>query len=409
MTCRNCGSKKSHQFLDLGSAPHSNAYVAKNDISRPEIWYPLNLFVCGECWLVQMEHSADREQLFSQDYAYFSSFSTSWLSHAEEYVDFVSDRFELDSDSTVVEVAANDGYLLQYFQRRNVNCYGIEPTKSTADAARSKGLEIVESFFGAHLATELVLAGRAADLVVSNNVLAHVPDMNDFTKGVSILLKSDGVATFEFPHLLSMIQDCQFDTVYHEHFSYLSFYVVNSIFANNGLSVFDVEKLSTHGGSLRVYAQRTAAHQQPVNRRVISLLEEERAAQVNRPELYQDFQSRAEDIKNSFLSFLITAKNLGKNVVAYGAAAKGNSLLNFSGIRSDLIAYVVDKNPAKQGKYLPGSRIPILPEDHLRLTKPDVVVILPWNLSEEILGQISYVGEWGCEVYTFVTSMKQLL
>jgi SAM-dependent methyltransferase len=404
--CRHCASELRLPFLDLGSAPPSNAYLKPQDLQAPETWYPLRLLVCTSCWLVQTEDHAGREQLFSDDYAYFSSFSTSWLAHAQAYVQAMRTRFGLDAASCVVEVAANDGYLLQYVQQAGVPCYGIEPTASTAVAARAKGIATVERFFGVALARELAAAGRQADLMAANNVLAHVPDINDFVAGFALLLKPQGVATFEFPHLLRMVQACQFDTAYHEHYSYLSLTAVQRIFAANGLQVFDVEELPTHGGSLRVFAQRSDGGRQPVGAAVSDLLAREQAAGMTAPGFYAGFQHEAERVKRELLEFLLQAKRDGLKVGAYGAAAKGNTLLNFAGVRPDLLPYVVDLNPAKQGKYMPGSRIPIVDEAHLRQDRPDRVLILPWNLREELMVQLAYVRAWGGQLVVAVPEIR---
>ncbi|MEI6315990.1 MAG: class I SAM-dependent methyltransferase, partial [Syntrophus sp. (in: bacteria)] len=360
MKCRHCGAEVNLTLIDLGSAPPSNAYLTKLTMRRPEKWFPLKVRVCESCWLVQAEAYSRAAELFNDEYAYFSSFSAMWLVHAEHYVSVMVERFGLSSDSNVVEVASNDGYLLQYVKRRGIPCLGIEPTASTASAARLKGIETLEEFFGVGLAKKMVDQGRQADLMVANNVLAHVPDINDFVRGCALLLKPQGAVTFEFPHLMQLIEHKQFDTIYHEHFSYLSFSTVCQVFNANGLSVFDVEELGTHGGSLRVFAQRTDAGKHPVSEKVTKLLDREAAAGMNRTGYYQGFQAQADKVKNDFLAFLLEAKRQGKAVAAYGAAAKGNTLLNYAGIRPDLLPYVVDKNPNKQEKYFPGSRIPIV-------------------------------------------------
>jgi SAM-dependent methyltransferase len=393
-------------FLDLGTAPPSNAYLRPEQLHAPELWFPLRLLVCETCWLVQTEDYAGREALFTNDYAYFSSYSSSWLAHAARYVEAMRERLGLGPQSCVVEVAANDGYLLQYVQAAGIPCYGIEPTASTAQAARAKGIEILERFFGLALAEELARAGRQADLIVANNVLAHVPDINDFVAGFARLLKPQGVATFEFSHLLRMVQEGQFDTAYHEHYSYLSLTAVQRIFAANGLTVFDVEELPTHGGSLRVFAQRRDGGTRSIAPSVAALLDTEIRAGIRTPAFYRGFQAHAEGIKDDLLRFLLEAKRTGRTVAAYGAAAKGNTLLNFAGVRPDLLSYVVDKNPAKQGKYLPGSRIPIVDESHLHAHCPDYVLILPWNLREEIVAQLAYVRQWGGK---FVTAVPTLI
>jgi len=405
LKCRHCGSELRLPFLDLGSAPPSNAYLTEAGLRAPEAWYPLRLLVCESCWLVQTEDHAGREALFTEDYAYFSSFSTTWLAHAERYVREMVERFGLNAASRVVEIAANDGYLLQYVQAAGIPCYGVEPTAGTAAAARAKGIEIIGQFFGISLADELVSAGKQADLIAANNVLAHVPDINDFVAGFTRLLKPSGVATFEFPHLLRMVQENQFDTAYHEHYSYLSLTAVEHVFDRNGLTVFDVEELPTHGGSLRVFAQRADSGQQPASPAVAALRKVEADAGMTTTELYSGFQARAEKVKDDLLAFLIDAKCQGLNVAAYGAAAKGNTLLNFAGVRPDLLPYVVDRNPAKQGKFMPGSRIPIVDEAYLQAHQPDRILILPWNLRQEVMEQLDYVRKWGGQ---FVTAIPTL-
>jgi SAM-dependent methyltransferase len=406
MKCRHCCFELSLPLIDLGSAPPSNAYLTATTLHAPEKWLPLKVLVCDKCWLAQTEDTTGKEVLFDADYSYFSSFSSTWLQHAERYVVNMQARFGLNETSHVVEVAANDGYLLQYVKARGISCLGIEPTASTAAAARSKGIDIVEDFFGVRLARELAAQGLQADLTAANNVLAHVPDINDFVAGFAVLLKPKGVATFEFPHLLQLLAENQFDTIYHEHFSYLSLTAVSSIFSHNGLTVFDVEELTTHGGSLRVFAQRSDFVTQTVAHRVAEMMAREKAAGMTTPDYYAGFQSRADQIKNAFLAFLIEAKNAGKKVVAYGAAAKGNTLLNYAGVRPDLLPWVIDLNPAKQGKYLPGSRIPIIDETRLREERPDYVLILPWNLLGEVMEQLEYIREWGGQFVTAVPALR---
>lgn len=405
MKCRHCGQLISLPFLNLGSAPPSNAYLSKTDLNGPETWFPLRLLVCENCWLVQTEDHAGREALFTQNYAYFSSYSSTWLAHAQHYVSEMVARFHLGKHSQVVEIAANDGYLLQYVQQLEIPCYGIEPTTSTANAAREKGINIIEQFFGVNLADELVQNNQQADLIVANNVLAHVPDINDFVKGFSRLLKPQGVATFEFPHLLRLVQENQFDTVYHEHYSYLSFTAIQHIFSSNGLTVFDVEELPTHGGSLRVFAQAIDSGTHVCNSAVSKLLQVEAEAGINTKDFYQNFQTKAESVKDALLKFLLDAKYKGLKIGAYGAAAKGNTLLNFAGVRPDLIPYVVDKNPAKKGQYMPGSRIPIVAETYLRNHRPDYIMILPWNLKTEVMAQLEYVREWNAKFVVAVPSL----
>lgn len=405
MKCRHCQTDLTLPLIDLGAAPPSNAYLTCQTLHAPEKHFPLRVLVCTGCWLVQTEDYTGADELFSADYAYFSSYSTTWLKHAERYVADMAQRFSLNGDSLIVEVAANDGYLLQYAKARGIPCLGIEPTTSTADAARAKGIEIVEEFFGVRLAKQLAAQGRQADLAAANNVLAHVPDINDFVAGFAALLKPAGVATFEFPHLLRLVSENQFDTIYHEHYSYLSLTAVQRIFDHNGLDVFDVEELSTHGGSLRVYAQRKNSGARETSQNVAKLLEHEAAAGMNGKAFYAGFQDRANKVKNDLLVFLIEAQLAGKTVAGYGAAAKGNTLLNYAGVRPDLLPYVVDRNPAKQSKFLPGCRIPVVDEAQLKLTRPDYVLILPWNLRAEVTHQLGYIREWGGQFVTAVPSI----
>ena len=406
MKCRHCSTELKLSLVDLGSAPPSNAYLTEPSLHAPEKWFPLRVLVCQDCWLVQTEDFAQADELFDAEYAYFSGFSDSWLAHSEKYVSDMVERFHLNADSHVVEVAANDGYLLQYFKTRDIPCTGVEPTASTAAAARAKGITVVEDFFGVRLAKELISAGKQADLTAANNVLAHVPDINDFVAGFSVLLKPQGIATFEFPHLLKLIAENQFDTIYHEHFSYLSLSSVVQIFQANGLNVFDVQEHTTHGGSLRVFAQRSDTGKQSRNASVDELLERESAAGMCSSAYYSDFQTKTEQVKDGLLEFLLQTKKNGKTVAAYGAAAKGNTLMNFAGVRPDLISFVVDRNPAKQGKYMPGSRIPILAETAITQRRPDYVVILPWNLRKEVMTQLDYIKAWGGKFVTAVPSLQ---
>ena len=392
MNCRHCAARLKLELIDLGSSPPSNAYLSAAGLLAPEKTYPLKVMVCEQCWLVQTLDFAQADELFSAEYAYFSSFSTTWLQHAERYAADMVERFHLGRDSHVVEIASNDGYLLQYVKGRGIPCLGIEPTASTARASREKGIETLEEFFGAEVGARLAAAGKQADLMAANNVLAHVPDINGFLAGFANLLKPGGVATFEFPHLLRLIEENQFDTIYHEHFSYLSLTALEKIFRHNGLAMFDVEELPTHGGSLRVFTQRAASGSHAVTDRIAQLLARESAAGLSSAAGYSGFQSRAEKVKDDLLTFLIEAKRAGKRVAAYGAAAKGNTLLNFAGVRRDLVAYVVDRNPAKQDRYMPGSRIPIVDEAKLLTERPDYVVILPWNLKSEVMDQLRGAG-----------------
>ena len=408
MRCRHCGAQAALVLADLGSAPPSNAYLTRDALRGPEVWWPLRVLVCEQCWLAQTEDFLNADQLFRADYSYFSGYSAGWLAHSERYVSDMVSRFGIGPDSHVLEVAANDGYLLQYVKSRGIPCTGIEPTHDTAEAARDKGIPIIEAFFGVALAEELVRAGKHADLMTANNVLAHVPDINDFARGFSLLLKPEGVATFEFHHLKRLVDECQFDTIYHEHFSDLSLVAVESILERAGLVIFDVEELPTHGGSLRVFAQRADSGSQARTPAVDALLATEVSSGLRAATYYMGFQERALKVKHDFLSFLLAAKAEGKTVAGYGAAAKGNTLLNFAGARSDLVAFVVDQNPSKAGKYLPGSRIPVVDEAHLTEARPDLLILLPWNLKDELARQLEYVRDWGGKLVTAVPRMEVL-
>ncbi len=405
MKCRHCNATLSLPLIDLGFAPPSNAYLSTQQLQQPEKKYPLRVLVCQTCWLAQTEDFAQAHELFDADYAYFSSFSSTWLEHAKRYATEMSARFHLSSSSHVVEIAANDGYLLQYFKAANIPCTGVEPTASTASAARAKGIDIVQEFFGVALANTLVAQGKQSDLTAANNVLAHVPDINDFVAGFTVLLKPNGVATFEFPHLMQLMALNQFDTIYHEHFSYLSLTAVHRIFATNGLTIFDVEEHPTHGGSLRVFAQRADTGKQPISDRVEKMLRAEDAIGIQTEKYYLAFQAHAEKVKDDFVTFLADAKRQGKTVAAYGAAAKGNTLMNFAELGSDLIQYVVDKNPAKQGKFMPGSHIPIVSPGALQSQRPDYLIILPWNIADEVTQQNAALAKLGTQ---FVTAVPKL-
>jgi SAM-dependent methyltransferase len=395
-------------LVDLGSAPPSNAYLTREAMRRAETWWPLRVLVCERCWLAQTEDFLEADELFKADYGYFSGYSTDWLAHSERYVSDMVSRFGLNADSHVVEVAANDGYLLQYVVARGIQATGIEPTRSTAAAARARGIPMIEAFFDTELAKSLARDDGRADLMTANNVLGHVPNINDFVQAFAVLLKPHGVATFEFHHLKRLIDGCQFDTIYHEHFSYLSLSAVDTIFQAAGLSVFDVEEHQTHGGSLRVFAQRadTGAHAR--TRAVDELLAGESAAGLRNSAYYAGFQDRALKVKHDFQAFLLRARAEGESVAAYGAAAKGNTLLNFAGIRQDLLEFVVDRNPAKVGRFMPGSRIPIVDEDRLRKSKPTYVVLLPWNLKAELAQQLGYIRGWGGKLVTAVPHLEVL-
>ena len=405
MKCRFCATPLTDVFLDLGTAPPSNAFLSAEALQAPESWFPLKLFTCPECHLVQVDEVQGHAQLFSPDYLYFSSYSRSWLRHAERYVETAVARLALDAGSLVVEIASNDGYLLQYVAARGIPCIGIEPTAGTALAAQAKGIETLVRFFGRGLACEFVDDRGQADLIVANNVLAHVPDINDFIAGLSVLLAPQGVATVEFPHLLELVGNRQFDTVYHEHFSYLSFHTVRRMLADHGLRVWDVEQLSTHGGSLRVWACRdSAAHAETPA--VAAMIAVEQAAGMFSLPYYQDFQTVAEAVKDAFLAFLLEQKRAGKRVAGYGAAAKGNTLLNYAGVRQDLLSFVADASPHKQGRFLPGARIPVVDEAFLRAARPDFVVVFPWNLRDEITAQLAYIREWGGRFVFAVPSLE---
>ncbi len=406
MKCRHCASELTLPLVDLGSAPPSNSYLTARTLHAPEKWFPLRVLVCEQCWLAQTEDFAQSDELFDDDYAYFSGFSTSWLAHSERYVDDMTALLGLNADSHVVEIAANDGYLLQYVLARGIPCTGVEPTASTAAVARAKGIPIVEEFFGLRLAQQLAGQGKRADLTAANNVLAHVPDINDFVAGFAVLLKEHGVATFEFPHLLRLLAETQFDTIYHEHFSYLSLTAVKRIFRTNGLEVFRVDELPTHGGSLRVFAQRIESGKRAIEASVGAVLTQEAASGMLQAEHYRNFQTRTDLIKHQLMQFLLEAQLEGKTVAAYGAAAKGNTLLNYAGIRSDLVAFVADRNPAKQGKCMPGSRIPIVDENALKAARPDYILILPWNLRAELTQQLAYVKDWGGKLVTAVPNLQ---
>jgi len=394
MKCRHCGTPLAHTFLDLGFAPPSNAYLSQADLSKPEKYYPLKIKVCDYCWLVQTEDYAQADELFSPGYAYFSSTSTSWLAHAKSYAEQVTQRLGLSSSSLVIEVASNDGYLLKNFLAAGIPCLGIEPTASTATAAEWLGIPVLREFFSEALGKRLSSEGKQADLIVGNNVYAHVPDINDFTLGLKAALKPGGTITLEFPHVMRLIEQTQFDTVYHEHFSYLSLHTVRRIFLVAGLRVWDVEELATHGGSLRVYG----CHQEdirPTTNAVEALVHCEAEAGLQTLIPYASFQARANKLKDDLLDFLIRQRRSGRKVAAYGAAAKGNTLLNYAGVKADLLPFVCDAAGAKQGKYMPGSHIPIVPPGAIEQAKPDFVLILPWNLSDEVRSQEAVIQEWG--------------
>jgi SAM-dependent methyltransferase len=392
--CRFCGHRLEHIFADLGMSPLANSYLTPAQLHQMEPFYPLRVYICAGCLLVQAEEFESPESIFG-DYAYFASYSDTWLQHAKTYADMAVERFGLDRQSLVVEVASNDGYLLQYFVARGIPVLGVEPAANVADAALKKGVPTTVRFFGAETARDLVAQGKVADLLVGNNVLAHVPKLNDFVRGMKIVLKANGVVTMEFPHLMRLMQENQFDTIYHEHFSYFSFIVIDKIFADHGLTLFDVEELPTHGGSLRIYARHTEDTSKPIGQRVFDLLAREKDAGFASWQSYLSFSDRVKATKYKLLNFLIKAKRERKSIVGYGAPAKANTLLNYCGIRSDFMDYTVDRSPHKQGHFLPGTHIPIHHPDKIKETKPDYLLILPWNLKDEVMEQMQCIRDWG--------------
>ena len=405
MKCRHCNTDLSEVFIDMGVHPPSNSFLSPEQLNEPEAKFPLCVYVCSNCFLVQIDELKKTEDIFDQDYVYFSSFSSSWLDHARLYTEMAIDRFKLDSDSIVVEVASNDGYLLQYMKESNIPCYGIEPSLATADAAREKGIDSINEFFGVELAERIVADRGRVDLLIGNNVLAHVPDINDFINGINILVKDDGVATLEFPHLMRLVDECQFDTIYHEHFSYLSLGTVSRMFASVGLRVFDVEELPTHGGSLRIFACHDD-NPVPTTDAVMELLAREESKGLKSLEYYASFQEKADRVKDGLLAFLHEQNANGKRVAAYGAAAKGNTLLNYCDIEEGLIEFCVDASPHKQGLFMPGTHIPVLAPEALKEKQPDYVLILPWNIKKEIMMQHNYIESWGGKFVTAIPSME---
>ncbi len=405
MKCRHCKTELIHTFVDLGFAPPSNAYLTASDLTKPERYYPLKVKVCEQCWLVQTEDYAQADELFNADYAYFSSTSKGWLAHAADYAAQMTQRLQLNQQSLVIEVASNDGYLLKNFVETNIPCLGIEPTASTAAAAEKLGIPVLQAFFGEALANRLASEGKQADLIVGNNVYAHVPDINDFTRGLKTALKPDGTITLEFPHLMQLIKHNQFDTIYHEHFSYLSLHTVSQIFQRTNLRIWHVEQLPTHGGSLRIYG----CHQEDpreTSQAVTKLLEQEVEQGLQKLETYLSFQENANKVKNELVQFLIKQKKAGKSVAAYGAAAKGNTLLNYGGVKPDLLPFVCDAAEAKQNKFMPGSHIPIYPPSKLENKKVDYIVILPWNIADEVMEQMNHLIKQGTQFITAVPTLK---
>ena len=397
-SCRFCGSQDLHSFVDLGMSPLCESFVKREHLNHMEPFYPLHAFVCADCFLVQVPTLVSGEEIFGGEYAYFSSYSDSWLRHAAAYVDMITDRLGLNEQSQVVEVASNDGYLLTNFVTKGIPALGIEPADNVAAVAIEKGVPSLVRFFGVETASDLLAQGTQADLLIGNNVLAHVPDVNDFVAGFKILLRERGVITNEFPHLMCLVEQNQFDTIYQEHYCYYSLLAAQAIFAKHGLTIFDVEEIPTHGGSLRIYSRHTEDESKPVTQVVKDLIERERSAGYGRLETYLKFAPKVEEAKRKLLDFLIQAKREGKSVAGYGAPGKGNTLLNYCGVRQDFIDYTVDRNPYKHGKFLPGTRIPIFAPEHLAETRPDYVLILPWNLQDEIAEQLAYTRQWGCQL-----------
>ena len=403
--CRFCNNLLKFTCVDLGVSPYANNYINAEQSHQMEPFYPLRVYVCEKCFLVQLPVFKSSSDIFS-DYAYFSSFSDSWLQHAAAYVDYIVDRFGFDTKSQIVEIASNDGYLLQYFIKKKIPVLGIEPAKNVAQAAQQAGIQTIEKFFSSQTAKELAQDGKNADLLIGNNVLAHGPDVNDFVKGMKIILKPQGIITMEFPHLMRLMIENQFDTIYHEHFSYFSFMIVNRIFGEYGLTIFDVDELPTHGGSLRVYARHAEDDSKGVSDNVKELLEREAAEGFENMEFYIAFSQQVESAKRSILNFMVKTKNEGKSIAGYGAPAKGNTLLNYCGIRTDFIDYTVDRSPHKQGHFLPGTHIPIHHPDKIKETQPDYVVILPWNLKDEIMSQMDYIRDWNGKFVTLIPEVR---
>jgi len=405
MKCRYCKTELIYEIIDLVNSPPSNSYLTKEELNEPEVFYPLKIYVCHNCFLVQIDEYKKSNEIFNENYIYFSSFSKSLLEHSKKYADMVIKRFNLNENSKVIEIASNDGYLLQFFQEANIPCLGVEPSLKTGKVAKEKGIEVIDKYFGTVLAKELVKKGQLPDLLIGNNVLAHVPDILDFVNGLKILLNDTGVITMEFTHLMQLIDKNLFDTIYHEHFSYFSFLSVKLLFESFDLEIFDVEEIPTQGGSLRIFAKHQEDKTKEISNNVSNLLEKEISKKMNSIDYYRNFQEKVNNVKYSLLQFLLDVKKKSKKVAAYGAAAKGNTLLNYCGIKSDLIEFVADKSPYKIGKFLPGSHIPIVEEEHIKIEKPNYILILPWNIKEEIMKQLDYVNEWNCK---FVIPMPEV-
>jgi len=404
-TCRFCKAKLSTTFINLGKSPLANSFLSYDDLSQKEIFYPLHAFVCDECFLVQLNEIINPEFIFT-NYLYFSSYSDIWLKHAEQYVKKMVSKFDIDKNSQVVEIGSNDGYLLQYFIKKNISVVGIEPAKNIAKIAIKKGIPTKIKFFSKKTAKTLLRSGVSTDLLIGNNVLAQVPNLHDFIEGMKILLKSTGIITLEFPHLLQLIKHNQFDTIYHEHYSYFSLLTLEKVFSSHGLTIFDVEEIPMQGGSLRIFAKHSENDNHPINEKVYALLEKEKQFELNDISTYMNFSRKIKALENSIRDFFITAKKSNKKIVCYGAAAKGNTLLNYCGIGTDLVDYVVDKNPHKQGLFLPGTHIHINSPEKIQETKPDYLVILPWNLKNEIIQQSSYIRDWGGKFVIIIPKVK---
>jgi len=403
--CRYCGSELNQNFVDLGMSPLSNSYLNAEQINQKEPFYPLHVFVCNNCLLVQLEEFESPQNIFT-NYAYFSSYSKTWLDHAQEYVNMMISRFGFDEKSQIIEIASNDGYLLQYFKEKKIPILGIEPAVNVGEVAEKKGIPTIFKFFGTETAKKLVNLDKKADLLLGNNVLAHVPNLNDFVKGLKILLKPNGVITMEFPHLLQLIQQNQFDTIYHEHFSYFSFLVVQKIFSSHQLTIFDVDEIPTHGGSLRIYAKHEENQELKVSENILKLIKKEYEFGLDKIITYSNFQKKVELLKQQICKFFISIKKEGKTIIGYGAPAKGNTLLNYCEIGNEVINYTVDKNPHKQGLFLPGTHIPIESPEKIKITKPDYILILPWNLKDEIIQQINFIREWSGKFVTVIPKVK---
>lgn len=407
MNCRFCKSLLTKKFVDLNSSPPSNSFLTMKQLNEGEVYYPLLLYVCDRCFLVQIDEYEKAGNIFSEDYVYYSSYSSSWLNHCKEYVNMITKNFGLNEESFVIEIASNDGYLLQFFKINNIPVLGIEPTTGTAEVAINKGIPTIIKFFGEETAHFICENYKKPNLIIGNNVLAHVPDINDFILGLKLILKEDGIITMEFPHLLKMIEECQFDTIYHEHFSYISFITAEKLFTAHGLSIFDVEEITTHGGSLRIYAQHQQFNEtRPIKESVYLLNKKENIFGLTNLNCYNLFQQRVNKIKYDFLEYLIEQRKKGKKIAAYGAAAKGNTFLNYCGVKADQIDYVVDISPYKQNKFLPGSHIPVVDENVLKNQKPDIIIILPWNIKHEIMEQLDYVREWSACFLIAIPELK---